>query len=124
MPAAAVADLSTRSRARFDAGWLDVLRRWPLVRGLEALGLHSKADASYAPRTSDQRIHVTLPSGLVVELVLSGIRWFDTRAGKGGGGVIDLVMHLRECDFVSAVRALLASELAVTSASLPSSLLT
>ncbi|WP_177142715.1 hypothetical protein [Variovorax sp. YR216] len=44
-----------------------------------------------------------------MELVLSGLQWFDTRAGKGGGGLIDLVMHLRACDFVSAVRALLNS---------------
>ncbi|SEB26307.1 helix-turn-helix domain-containing protein [Variovorax sp. YR216] len=94
---------------RFDAQRLRELRHGSLTGGLDALGLHFKVDATYAPRKSGQRIHVSLDGGRVVELVLSGLQWFDTRAGKGGGGLIDLVMHLRACDFVSAVRALLNS---------------
>ncbi|MBZ3343388.1 hypothetical protein IPR00_22095, partial [Xanthomonas perforans] len=40
----------------------------------------------------------------VVELLATGPKWYDTRAEKGGGGAIDLAMHLLRLDFVSAVK--------------------
>jgi hypothetical protein len=40
------------------------------------------------------RLYVSSPEGAAWELLVTGPKWFDTRAGKGGGGGIDLVMHL------------------------------
>ncbi|WP_425534212.1 hypothetical protein [Xanthomonas citri] len=42
----------------------------------------------------------------VVELLATGSKWYDTRGNKGGGGAIDLAMHLLRLDFVSAVKRL------------------
>lgn len=51
------------------------------------------------------RLYVAVGAG-VVELVVTGARWYDTRAKKGGGGAIDLTMHLCGLDFVGAVKRL------------------
>jgi len=50
-------------------------------------------------------VHVSV-SGGVVELLATGSKWYDTRVEKGGGGAIDLAMHLLGLDFVSAVKKL------------------
>jgi hypothetical protein len=42
----------------------------------------------------------------VVELLATGVRWYDPRAKKGGGGAIDLAMHLLGLQFVDAVKRL------------------
>ena len=47
--------------------------------------------------------------GGMVELLVTGPKWYDTRAEKGGGGAIDLAMHLLRLDFVSAVKRLQAA---------------
>ena len=39
-------------------------------------------------------------------LAIDGSRFFDHRAGRGGGGAIDLVMHARGCGFRAAVEFL------------------
>jgi len=39
-------------------------------------------------------------------MVVTGSRWFDNKAGKGGAGAIDLQMHLTGQDFSTACRAL------------------
>jgi hypothetical protein len=36
----------------------------------------------------------------------TGPKWYDTRAGKGGGGAIDLAMHVLGLSFVDAVKSL------------------
>jgi len=56
------------------------------------------------PRTA--RLYVTVGSS-VIELVVTGVRWYDTRAKRGGGGGgIDLAMHLLRLSFVDAVKRL------------------
>ncbi|MGA4005822.1 hypothetical protein ACI2US_05560 [Ralstonia nicotianae] len=40
------------------------------------------------------------------ELLLTGPKFWDTRERKGGGGAVDLVMHLARVDFSDAVRLL------------------
>nr|WP_254176670.1 hypothetical protein [Pseudomonas aeruginosa] len=42
-------------------------------------------------------------------LLVTGAKFFDTRADKGGGGAIDLAMHLLRLDFVAAVKRLSSS---------------
>jgi hypothetical protein len=41
-------------------------------------------------------------------IVVTGSRWFDNKAGVGGGGAIDLVIHLAKVDFPAACRLLAA----------------
>ena len=54
------------------------------------------------------RVNVALGGG-GVELLATGPKWYDTRAEKGGGGAIDLAMHLLRLDFVAAVKRLQAA---------------
>ncbi|MGB9278033.1 MAG: DUF3991 domain-containing protein, partial [Terrimicrobiaceae bacterium] len=39
-------------------------------------------------------------------IVVTGSRWFDNKANVGGGGAMDLVMHIAEVDFSVACRSL------------------
>lgn len=39
-------------------------------------------------------------------IVVTGTQWFDNKAGIGGGGAIDLVMHIGGVDFLAACRSL------------------
>jgi hypothetical protein len=39
-------------------------------------------------------------------IVVTGSRWFDNKANVGGGGAIDLVMHIAGVDFSVACRSL------------------
>ena len=43
------------------------------------------------------------------ELLLTGPKFYDTRQKRGGGGAIDLVMHLYQIDFKKAVDRLRGS---------------
>jgi hypothetical protein len=38
--------------------------------------------------------------------VTTGLKWYDTRARRGGGGAIDLAMHVLGLSFVDAVKHL------------------
>ena len=40
------------------------------------------------------------------EILTTGPKWFDTRANVGGGGAIDLAMHLHRMNFKQAVAKL------------------
>jgi hypothetical protein len=39
-------------------------------------------------------------------IAVTGTRWFDNKAGLGGGGAIDLVIHLAKVNFSAACRSL------------------
>jgi len=84
------------------------LRTLPIPEALMYLDLYAKVDRSYRPRNDakERRLHVSLKSGEVIELLLTGEKWYDKRAEKGGGGAIDLVMHLYEEGFPQAVQRL------------------
>lgn len=87
------------------------LNRWrtmPSAAVLESpLCDHAKLDPTFRPIQSQEtrRWHVTI-GGHVFELLCTGPKFFDTRANKGGGGAIDLVMHLHGVDFKGAVQLL------------------
>lgn len=86
------------------------LQRW---RGLTAesllplLSAHAKADPSFRPTTrrTTTRWHCNV-DGYEFELLCCGPKFFDTRAACGGGGAIDLVMHLKRVTFRAATRLL------------------
>lgn len=77
----------------------------PVRVALDVLGLYWKRDPDFVPMKdkSTVRLHVALGAG-VVELLATGSKWYDSRAEKGGGGAIDLAMHLLKLDFVAAVK--------------------
>jgi hypothetical protein len=71
---------------------------------LALLAIHLKADRDYRP-TKDaisRRWHAYTERG-DFEILTTGHRWYDTRARRGGGGAIDLVMHVGDLSFVDAV---------------------
>ena len=74
---------------------------------LKKLGGYVQLDVSFHPlkvkRT--ERYHVNV-NGQDWELVLTGPKFWDTRANKGGGGAVDLAMHLFNLDFKGALRLL------------------
>jgi hypothetical protein len=86
------------------------LARWrdlDAVVVLLAIAEHAKQDAEFRPRQSHDttRWHASA-AGLDYEILCTGPRFLDTRANRGGGGAIDLVMHLLGLDFTRAVAVL------------------
>ncbi|WP_265283484.1 hypothetical protein [Verminephrobacter aporrectodeae] len=67
-----------------------------------------RRDPEFVPEKDQRTIRLFLssPSGFSWEVLVTGFKWFDVRAGKGGGAGIDLVMHLLDVDFVVAVKLL------------------
>lgn len=87
-----------------------LLEKWRMLDAalvLQVLADHVKQDAEYEPRTSlgSTRWHA-LVNGHDHELLCTGAKFFDTRTGKGGGGAVDLVMHLYQIDFKKATSLL------------------
>jgi hypothetical protein len=87
---------------------LDALRSMPITETLNRLGLHWKRDPDFVPvkDKATVRLNVSIGGG-AVELLATGPKWYDTRAQRGGGGAIDLAMHLLRLSFVDAVKRLL-----------------
>lgn len=91
------------------------LGRWrelDAVTALMALADHAKADRTYTPVKSPKtsRWHVSC-GGHDFELLLTGPKFWDTRSETGGGGAIDLAMHLHCCSFKEAAERLKRSGL-------------
>jgi len=82
------------------------LGRWRTIDASVTLAKfadHAKRDHTFEP-IKDQttvRWHATV-NGREFELLLTGHKFFDTRAKKGGGGAVDLAMHLLQVDFKAA----------------------
>ncbi len=81
------------------------LRGLAVLDVLHLMAEHTKLDRDFAPvRALDtRRVHVTA-AGADWELLVDGVRFFDTRQRKGGGGAVDLVMHLWRVPFKQAVK--------------------
>lgn len=94
-------------RRSFDQSLLSDLRAMSSVDVLASLATHIKADPTFAPckDARTQRWHVYTEGG-DFEILTTGPKWYDTRARLGGGGAIDLTMHLLSLSFVEAVRRL------------------
>lgn len=102
------------ARRSFDSETLASMRAMPLSQVLDKLRddgqLFWRRDLDFMPQKDKRtvRLFLSSPSGLAWEVLVTGSKWFDVRAGKGGGGGIDLVMHLLGIDFVTAVKLLSA----------------
>jgi hypothetical protein len=94
-------------RRSFDAATLSRFREMAGQDALALLAVYVKADLTYVPAKdpSTRRWHARTVNG-EFELLTTGNKWWDTRAQKGGGGAIDLAMHVRGLSFVDAVKLL------------------
>ena len=94
-------------RRTFDPEILKHLRLMPAERTLSLLSVYFKSDPTYFPlkETTSRRWHVSTARG-EFEILTTGVKWYDTREKKGGGGAIDLVMHIHDLSFVDAVMLL------------------
>ncbi|WP_213959915.1 hypothetical protein [Variovorax sp. dw_954] len=86
------------------------LERWRNLDSAHVLGViadFAKRDAEYVPTKSalSTRWHATV-GGRDFEILCTGAKFLDTRANKGGGGAVDLVMHLTDSDFKAAAKVL------------------
>jgi hypothetical protein len=95
-------------RRSFQPEALASLRLMHVCDVLDRLHLHWKRDPDFRPRGDPRtmRVHVSLDGGRVIELLAVGVKWYDPQAQRGGGGAIDLVMHLLNIGFVDAVQLL------------------
>lgn len=86
---------------------LERLRGLPALEVLASMAEHMKLDRDFVPVRSagTSRVHVSA-NGQDWELLVDGPKFFDTRASKGGGGAVDLVMHLWGVPFKKAVKML------------------
>ena len=92
---------------RIDSGEIVRWRNLDAAVALLALANHAKRDPTFVPikdRTTT-RWHANV-AGRDFELLLTGPKYFDTRAETGGGGAIDLAMHVLRADFKTATGAL------------------
>ena len=74
---------------------------------LRALTDYAKEDSSYVPRlnTRPSRWHASV-AGNDYEILCTGPKFWDGRANSGGGGALDLAMHLFGISFKKAARLL------------------
>jgi len=96
--------------APVDNSELERLRGLSALPVLDRMATHVKLDRNFTPReaASTRRIHVNA-AGADWELLVDGPRFYDTRARIGGGGAVDLVMHLWRVPFKKAVAMLRAA---------------
>lgn len=83
---------------------LELLRSYPAKVVLAAIAEHAKLDTSFKPLKNSEstRWHASI-RGKDFELVLTGSKFWDTRAEIGGGGAVDLTMHLTGLSFRMAI---------------------
>ena len=73
----------------------DQIRGIPLRDVLEHYGFETKPEGTTLRAKSERH-----------NIVVTGSRWFDNKANVGGGGAIDLVMHIAGVEFSAACRSL------------------
>lgn len=97
--------VARRLRSSFSASTLTRLRQMPACDALALLATHVKPDPTYLPLKDERsrRWHASTARG-EFEILTTGVKWYDTRAHAGGGGAIDLAMHLLGVSFVDAVK--------------------
>jgi len=95
-------------RRTFSRATLASLREIPSEDALALLATYCKADPTYVPvKDAGSRRWHGRTACREFEVLTTGPKWWDSRAGKGGGGAIDLAMHLLDLSFVDAVKLLI-----------------
>lgn len=92
---------------KFDGDDLEWLRGLPCSEVLPRICTFAKTDPNFTPVKNGhtQRWHVNV-KGRDFELLTTGPKYFDTRSKTGGGGAIDLAMHLTGLQFKQVVKML------------------
>lgn len=78
------------SRQSFNDATLAWARGMPLSQVLNKLQDHGqlfwRCDPDFVPEKDKQtvRLFLSSPSGFAWEVLVTGLKWFDVRAGKGG----------------------------------------
>lgn len=90
-----------------DNSELERLRSLSVLDVLRTMAENARIDRDFTPvrAVGTQRVHVSA-GGADWEILADGARFYDIRAGKGGGGAVDLVMHLWRVPFKQAVKML------------------
>ena len=86
------------------------LPRWRSLNATDVLVVladYAKRDLTFVPRNDPHttRWHAML-GDLHFELLCTGPKFWNTRSNKGGGGAVDLAMHLLNVGFKQATRTL------------------
>lgn len=97
---------------RVDNQILDGWQKLDASNVLLAVADYAKEDASFVPakNAATTRWHARVRQ-TEFELLLTGPKFWDARANRGGGGAVDLVMHLHGCHFKPATALLKESGL-------------
>ena len=97
------------ARRRVDQAQLQRWRELDAAEVLLSLAEYAKRDSTFIPVRNQMtsRWHATV-EGRNFEMLCTGPKFWDTRAEKGGGGAVDLVMHLSNVDFRTATGILRA----------------
>ena len=92
---------------KVSASKLDHWRTLDAVQVLSSLAEHAKSDVTFVARKdpATSRWHSSV-DGRDFELLFTGPKFWDCRANAGGGGAVDLVMHLKGIDFKAATALL------------------
>lgn len=94
-------------RRSFSLATLARLRELPSEAVLVHLAIAVKPDPTFAPvKDVASRRWLAHTTRGDFEILTTGPKWYDTRARKGGGGAIDLAMHVLGLSFVDAVKRL------------------
>lgn len=89
------------SRKTVDNSDLERWRDLPAATVLVAVTDYAKLDADFQSPSGSTLWHVAVGS-VEYEIVCQGPKFFDTRAKVGGGGAVDLTMHLHGVGFKAA----------------------
>lgn len=97
---------------RFSDAEIHSARNQDLETVLRFLGQYVTQDKTYVPKKNENsKLFVAEINGRrFSNLLITGERWFDLDAKKGGGGAIDLTMYVMKVCFVKAVKSLSAIE--------------
>ena len=98
----------TKPRRSFSPAILTALRQLPLDGVIARLAIYCKSDPTYVPlKDPRSRRWILSTTQGDFEILTTGSKWYDTRARRGGGGAIDLAIHLLQVPFPQAVKLLM-----------------
>ena len=94
-----------RDKSRFDQDSVLRARLLSIEEALSRLGLYWKVDRDFRPikDSATKRLYISI-GNQVVELLVTNLKWYDVTAKRVGA--IDLEMHLRATDFITAMKSL------------------
>lgn len=97
-----------RAKKRFSDELLAYFQGLSVIDSLDLMDVRWKRDATFVPTksTGTALLFVQPDSMRSFTLLANGPKFYDSAVEHGGGGGIDLAMHLFGADFVAAVKLL------------------